>query len=585
MSLRVTIRVDDAYDNAATTIAPILAARGMRPSLFVPTDRIGLPGFLSASQIVALEAAGWEIGSHGRTFTAMLKDLPPEQQHTELAGSKSDLEALGVTVRSFAPGSNSWDASLAVMCEAVGYESASVGWAGTPYHLTYPITDRYNLSRSPSINSQGYSFADVKGWLDAANDDPNDTWLILLVHHVRDTPDSLSTTVLMFSQIVDYLDAIGATVVTQHDALTPPAPPAPSPPHDTISYDFSRVLDYERLPIDSQDVVTQARIVIAGNLSDPTVGMHSIVTPPFPDSRASPELAYFPAPIARAFTAPEHVTLQAQRSFALPAGVNPFLPRGEFIGESVTSVEFTGPVGALTDGSSSTHMSANTAIVSPPEIAWSFGNNREIVGFRLIYSMTLDSESGRLPFRVLVWVGSSFVMFGAPPTTYSINQYAEVVLEPSPEPREVIFVAPKNRHPGHPGGPGKALILTSLGYGGYESFRVFEFYPLVIDEPLVADIAAAQNRLPASHPRRVTVKGLLPPHARAHTVVGWPGGDFTGRVARQTYRDGATIVDFEQAGAPLGVPQEAVEVERIRANRTRELVRSASYPTLVGRRT
>lgn len=348
------------------------------------------------------------------------------------------------------------------------------------------------------------------------------------------------------------------------------------------TFSSARVLNYERVPIDAQDLVTSARIVIAGDLSDKSAGINTVVDPPFPEPHASLDHPYYPAPIVRAYDHALHATYGAERSFKLPSGVDPFLPRSAFTSEALAaSVEFSGPRSALTDGNPTTFMHANTSIVDNPQLAWRAGSGREVVGCRLTYALKMTD--GSLPFRVRVFAGTYFVQFGSPPVFYTITQEAELILDPSEEPREVIFVAPAAsqdaRQTMDPSWTAMRLMATGVGW---EYFRVFDFWPLVINEPLVQDIAKAQIRLPASNPRRVTVRGLLPPADRQHTITGWPGGTYTGTVARQTYRDGNTIVDFEQAGAPPGVPAELLEAERVRVNRTDTSIRTATHPLTVG---
>lgn len=56
---------DDGNDTDATIAAPALQSAGMTASFFIPSDRIGTPGYLTEDQIRAMYDAGMEIGSHG----------------------------------------------------------------------------------------------------------------------------------------------------------------------------------------------------------------------------------------------------------------------------------------------------------------------------------------------------------------------------------------------------------------------------------------------------------------------------------------------------------------------------------------
>ena len=56
---------DDGNDTDARIAVPLLAAAGLTASFFIPSDRIGTPGYVTEDDIRAMHAAGMEIGSHG----------------------------------------------------------------------------------------------------------------------------------------------------------------------------------------------------------------------------------------------------------------------------------------------------------------------------------------------------------------------------------------------------------------------------------------------------------------------------------------------------------------------------------------
>ena len=59
------ITFDDGNDTDVRIALPILKAAGLSASFFIPTDRIGQPGYVSEADIRTLRAAGMTIGSHG----------------------------------------------------------------------------------------------------------------------------------------------------------------------------------------------------------------------------------------------------------------------------------------------------------------------------------------------------------------------------------------------------------------------------------------------------------------------------------------------------------------------------------------
>lgn len=344
---------------------------------------------------------------------------------------------------------------------------------------------------------------------------------------------------------------------------------------------FERVLDYQRLPIDAQDVVTKARIVVAGQPASSAGDDFEYAEDGIGDA---PLPAYYPRPIVIEYEHPEHATYQAERSFALPKGVDPFLPPTHpDIRNPILSGGWTGSAANLRDDDPSSYVEyqpGNPAQVA--EIAFDAVSDAlpRMVGARVSYSLELEDKAAFSPALLQFWIGDKLRFGGGSRTMYlrqALKQADGAV---------VTFVSLRNAQASISGNLGTLVVRRWKAAPGdmpaVVSLKIHEAYPLVLDRPLLESIARAQIRLPVSTPRRVTVRGYLPPGDLTHTITGWPGGDYTGVVARQSYREGNTIVDFEQAGAPPGVPQDALEAERVRTNRTRELVRAATYPTLVG---
>jgi len=59
------ISIDDANDTDISLALPYLKNAGLTATFFIPTNRVGLRGFLSRDDILALRDAGMKIGSHG----------------------------------------------------------------------------------------------------------------------------------------------------------------------------------------------------------------------------------------------------------------------------------------------------------------------------------------------------------------------------------------------------------------------------------------------------------------------------------------------------------------------------------------
>lgn len=111
----VALTFDDGFASVAECAAPLLTERGLVATVYCVAGHLGgrsnwptaRPGgwesdLLSSSQVRALHAAGWEIGSHGFVH-APIAHLHGEGLEREIAQSKDVLEGLlGSAVRSFA---------------------------------------------------------------------------------------------------------------------------------------------------------------------------------------------------------------------------------------------------------------------------------------------------------------------------------------------------------------------------------------------------------------------------------------------------------------------------------------------------
>ncbi|OIJ67797.1 polysaccharide deacetylase family protein [Streptomyces mangrovisoli] len=128
---------DDGYADFASTVAPLLAARGLPATLYVTTGALGTPGrrpgggpfpsvaTLTWAQVRELDAAGVEIGGHTETHP-QLDTLTRASVRAEVAGCKQRIEdELGHRVDSFAyPHGYSSRTVRAVVREA-GWTSAA----------------------------------------------------------------------------------------------------------------------------------------------------------------------------------------------------------------------------------------------------------------------------------------------------------------------------------------------------------------------------------------------------------------------------------------------------------------------------
>lgn len=87
----VVIQFDDGYEDNYTQAFPILRGHGFPAIVFIVSDKVGIPGYLTWKQIKEMDANGFTAGAHTRTH-AYLPELTLEEAEDEIAGSKKTIE-------------------------------------------------------------------------------------------------------------------------------------------------------------------------------------------------------------------------------------------------------------------------------------------------------------------------------------------------------------------------------------------------------------------------------------------------------------------------------------------------------------
>lgn len=122
---------DDCNASDFETVLPALQARGLKAHFYVVSDFIGTPGFLSASQVRELHAAGMIIGNHGKRHRSW-RGLTERELAQELVEARDCLENLiADKVRFAACPNGSYDRRVLRRLRACGYEhvcTSDRGW-------------------------------------------------------------------------------------------------------------------------------------------------------------------------------------------------------------------------------------------------------------------------------------------------------------------------------------------------------------------------------------------------------------------------------------------------------------------------
>lgn len=208
----VAFVLDDGYVQDRTVLYPIFSSKGHVANSAIITSLIGDTGKLSQSQILELQAAGWEIISHTVTHPD-LRTLSAGDLHDELADSKSALEAFGCVVNSLCYPQGYYN-------DAVVAETLTQYRAGLRSVSYFPTTKGFVLYPIDWGRLERYASADYSGsqWIEQIGL-ASDTWknaaLIFYSHGLY--MDEANQTAL--SNLLDYMNTVGLKMKTINQIL------------------------------------------------------------------------------------------------------------------------------------------------------------------------------------------------------------------------------------------------------------------------------------------------------------------------------------------------------------------------------
>ena len=142
----IILTFDDGYKDNFTQALPILEEHGMKAVVYMVTNDIGLPGYLTWDDLRNMQNRGIEIGSHTANHIP-LTTLSPEEREEEVKLSKLILEWNGIhTVFSLSYPNGAYDASLPELLRRNEYLTAVTGDAGLNTFQTNPyLMQRVNI--------------------------------------------------------------------------------------------------------------------------------------------------------------------------------------------------------------------------------------------------------------------------------------------------------------------------------------------------------------------------------------------------------------------------------------------------------
>ena len=120
----VVITFDDGYEDNYANAIPVLKQYHFPAIIFLVTDVVSKPGFVTWDQIKEMEKFGISFGSHTRLHT-YLPSLDKAEQRNQIRGSKEILEQqLGHPVEYFAYPSGGFNDAIKELLKEAGYKAA-----------------------------------------------------------------------------------------------------------------------------------------------------------------------------------------------------------------------------------------------------------------------------------------------------------------------------------------------------------------------------------------------------------------------------------------------------------------------------
>lgn len=207
----VTIMIDDGEDAAFTQAKPVMDNYGFKGTIAMISEMVDEEGFLSTSQLKSLQSAGWEIVSHSIDHEDMTK-MTSLRQTREFTQSKSELQAISLTISNFAFPFGAYNASL-LANGAQYYRSLRAFEQGDNPQGVFP----YDVKVRGVLDST--SPDQVNAWIQDAKN--NKRWVVLTFHTISATgDDAYHTSPSAFADMMAKVSQSGIPVITYNQGIS-----------------------------------------------------------------------------------------------------------------------------------------------------------------------------------------------------------------------------------------------------------------------------------------------------------------------------------------------------------------------------
>lgn len=232
----VSLNFDDgtADQNAARSI---LAPRGMIATFYISTGKIGASGFLSWSELAALNADGHEIAGHTLDHVD-LTAVDSAEARRQVCDDRTNLTARGFIARSFAYPYGEYDSAVETIVQECGYASGRAAFGlrnitapndSRPYAGSIPPPDPYAVLTPCCIDS-ATPLSALQNYITQAENNGGG-WVPLVLHRVCDGCGEPSISPATLAALLDWLQpraSHGTVVRTVSQVISGDAAPPTS---------------------------------------------------------------------------------------------------------------------------------------------------------------------------------------------------------------------------------------------------------------------------------------------------------------------------------------------------------------------
>lgn len=150
----VVITFDDGHEEIYKNVFPILQKYNLRATVFLVTDHVGMPEYLSWDVIRALQNGGFvDFESHTKSYKT-LTTLKPDKLWNEIYGSKQAIEwAVNKPVKFIAFPEGKYSVDAEETCKECNFRAGFI----EDYGLAKNVGDSFVLTRIPVLGSNSHT--------------------------------------------------------------------------------------------------------------------------------------------------------------------------------------------------------------------------------------------------------------------------------------------------------------------------------------------------------------------------------------------------------------------------------------------